>query len=223
MKNFIAVLVLSVFTTASFAQVSVGFKVGHNTSSVKVEGVGDVLSPKTIGNYNIGAVAEIRVAPGFAFQPELNFKRKGFKVKEGIDVNLLNIPIPLGAEAITEIKYVEMPLMGKYKFGKDGIGGYVMAGPYVGYAHQATLRTKANVLIDFNLTNTELDLTNDNYNRLDAGAIGGVGFWASAGQGQFFADARIQHSMNDMFNDPLVDVQMQNKGFEFNAGYMYRF
>ena len=222
-QKFAGIALFLLMTVVSQAQVSFGFKAGRNSSNVAIQGTGNIINPKTISSYNIGAVAEIPLMNGFAFQPELTFKQKGFKVKEGLDVNVLNIPLPLGVEAHTEIKYVEVPLLGKYKFGRENIGGYILAGPYVGMARKATLKTKANVIIDFNITSTDIDLSNDNYNRMEAGAMGGVGFWAKAGNGQFFADARYQHGLTDLFNDPRVDIQMSNTGFGMNIGYMMAF
>ena len=212
------------FAITSQAQISYGIKVGRNAANVNVDGVGNIVpNTKTISNYNLGFVAEIDIANGFAFHPELNFKTKGFKVKEGLDVNIFKIPVPLGVEAHTEVKYVEVPLLGKYKFGNEKAGAYVLAGPYAGFARKATLKTKANVIIDFNLTSTDIDLTNDTYQRFEVGAMGGLGVWTKAGNGQLFADARYQHSLTDLFNDPLVDIQMQNNGFGVNVGYMMNF
>lgn len=222
-QKYVSILAFLMMSMAVQAQVSLGFKVGRSASNVTLNGTGNVLNTQNISHYNIGAVAEIELQNGFAFQPELNLRKQGFRVREGLDVNVLNIPIPLGVEAHTELKYVEIPLLGKYKFGQENMGGYVLAGPYAAYARQATLRTRANVIIDFNLTKTDIDLSNDNYNQWEAGAMGGVGFWAKAGNGQFFVDARYQHSLSDFFNDPIVDITMQNNGFGVNAGYLFAF
>ncbi len=206
------------------AQVSIGLKTGLNYTNVSVAGVGDLVpDAKMIDGWNAGLVAEIPINSSFAFQPELSYTRKGFKVKEGFNFEVFNLPVPLGVEAHTRVSYVEVPLLGKYKFGAENVGGYLIAGPYVAYGTQAELQTIANFIIDINVYQTDIDLSNDTFHRMEAGAMGGLGFWAGNESGKFFADARFQHGLTDLFNDPIVDVQMKNKGISLNVGYLMSF
>lgn len=208
----------------SSAQVSIGFKGGVNYSSVSLAGTGKFTpNIKTMDGFTAGFVAEIPLLNGFAFQPELAFSRKGFRVTDGLDLDLFNLPIPLGAEAHTKINYVEMPLLGKYAMGSERAGVYMLLGPYVGYATNAELQTKARVLIDINLTTTTIDLDNDRYDRWDAGVVGGLGVWVKAGSGKIFFDTRYQQGFTNMFEDTRVDVRMKNRGIGINAGYMIQF
>lgn len=223
LKNlFAALFLVAAFT--SQAQVSLGLKAGLMYSNVSVNGVGDLVpSTKIINGYSVGAVAEIPLLNGFAFQPELTYTTKGFRVKEGLDLNLFNLPLPVGVEAHTRVQYVEIPLLGKYNFGTDVVGGYVIGGPYAGFATKARLETKANFIIDFNVYETDINLKNDNFQRFEAGLMGGAGVWAKAGNGKIFLDARYQHGLSDLFNDPIVDLQMKNRNIGINAGYMMSF
>lgn len=219
----IAALLLS--TTYSFAQVSVGAKAGIYTSFIDVTDAAEGLTQNVEGltTATFGIVSEIGLGENFAFQPELLYTTKGFKVSEGLNINLGGFPIPAGVTASTKINYLELPLLAKYKFGNEGLRFNITAGPVVSYAMNGQLDTRANLLLDINPIKTNIDLDALNYERLEVSASIGVGMEYETGGGAFFADARYVHGFSDLYNAPVVDLNLKNRGIGVTVGYKVAF
>ena len=170
MKKHILVLTLAfaLLSSGLFAQVSLGFSAGLNASKVSASDIAG-FSPnfKSIDGTRIAAIVEIGISEKFSIQPEIAYTNKGFKIKEGFDLKLFGYKLPLGVEAVTKFKYVELPLLAKYKFGDKKVRAYVVAGPNFGYATKAKLKTRANFILDIPLTNTDINLQSNNIQRFD--------------------------------------------------------
>ncbi len=217
----LATLLLS--TTNSFAQLSLGVKGGIYTSFLEVteaaDGVTDNIEGLTTPTF--GLVAEINLGENLAIQPELLYTTKGFKVNEGININLGGFPIPAGVTASTKIKYLEVPVLVKYKFGpaENGLRFNIFAGPVFSYAASGELDTRANLLLNINPIKTNIDLDGLNYERLEISASIGVGLAFEGDNGAFFADARYVHGFSDLYNAPVVDLNLRNRGIGVTLGY----
>lgn len=221
--NFLTVAFLVVFVFSASAQISVGIKTGFNSANIHATKTLDNVLPnfKSIDNMNFGLVAEIAITDQVAFQPELNFMKKGFGLKEGFDLELFNIDVPLGVTAESQFSYIDIPLLAKYKFGTEGLSAYVVAGPTVGLATKGRLVTKADVLVtEIKLTNTPINLDAIDYKRVELGATVGAGVTLNTGFGQLFADARYSRGFTQLYDIPLVDEKVSNKGFGVNFGVM---
>ena len=211
------------FINSASAQISVGVRGGANFSNIYATQNLDQILPdfQGVNSASYGLVAEIAITDQFAFQPELAFTKKGFQFNAGTDVQLFGIDIPLDVTAESQFNYVEMPLLAKYKFGTDAFKAYVMAGPTVGLATSGRLLTRADVFItDINLTNTPINLDAIDYQRLEVGGTVGVGAAVNTGFGQIFADARYNHGFTQLYDIPLVDEKVRNKGFGLNLGLL---
>ena len=127
---------------------------------------------------------------------------------------------PIGVKATTNLKYIDVPLLAKYKFGTGKATGYVVAGPTFGYARSGNFRTSAQVLIDINLVNTPIDFDALNMNRWEVGGAVGVGGAIDMGGTQLFADARFTHGFTKLDNLPVVDVDLLNRGVALTAGVL---
>lgn len=219
----IAALLLS--ATYSFAQVSVGAKAGVYTSFIDVTDAAEGLTQNVEGltTATFGIVSEIGLGENFAFQPELLYTTKGFSVSEGLNINLGGFPIPAGVTANTKINYLELPLLAKYKFGSEGLRFNITAGPVVSYAMNAHLDTRANLLLDINPIKTNIDLDALNYERLEVSASIGAGMEYDTGGGALFADARYVHGFSDLYNAPVVDLNLKNRGVGVTVGYKVNF
>ncbi|PHN03410.1 porin family protein [Flavilitoribacter nigricans] len=216
----LAALALAIFATA---QVSVGVKTGMNFNNLHTtEALGELAPDFTnISEANFGLVTEYSITDQFALQTELNFLKKGFTTKANLDnTELFGIQLPVGGRAETKFSYVEVPLLAKYTFGGEGLQAYVTAGPTFGYATAGRIDTKARVLVDFDLGSTNINLDNINYNRFEVGATAGAGVSYTTGFGKFFADARYSQGFTELYNFPLVDEKIKNKGFGVNVGFM---
>lgn len=207
--------------TTVHAQFSYGFKGGWTFQNVTApNGAIDALPLKTNRTFTLGGVAEYGLTDQFALQGEVNFVRKGFVIKEGLDLDILNIDLPLGVKATTNIKYVDVPLLAKYKFGTGKAKGYVVAGPTFGYARSGNFTTSAQVLIEVNLVNTPLDFDALNINRWEVGGAVGLGGAIDLGGSQLFADARFTHSFTKLDKLPVVDVDLLHRGVALTAGVL---
>ena len=176
-QNVFIIAVLLFSAHFSFAQISIGAKAGVYTSFIDVTEAAEGLTQNVEGltTPTFGLVAEIGLGENFAFQPELLYTTKGFKVSEGLNLNLGDFPIPADVTARTKINYLELPLLAKYKFGNEGLKFNVTAGPVLSYAMNGQLDTRANLLLDINPIKTNIDLDALNYERLEVSASIGAG------------------------------------------------
>lgn len=224
-QNVLTIAALLLTATFSYAQVSVGAKAGVYTSFIDVTDAAEGLTQNVEGltTPTYGLVAEIGLSDNFSFQPELLYTTKGFQVSEGININLGGLPIPAGVTARTKINYLEVPVLAKYKFGTEGLRFNVTAGPVVSYAVNGQLDTRANLLFDINPIKTNIDLDALNYERLEISASVGAGMAYETSGGEFFADARYVHGFSDLYNAPVVDLNLKNRGIGVTVGYKMDF
>lgn len=222
-KNcFLGALFILVCLALNAQQVSIGLKGGVNQSGLSLTNGLDQLAPDLddITSFNFGAVAELAINENFAVQSELLFTQKGFGIRQGVDANLFNIPLPLGVSAETRINYIQTPLLAKVRFGNDQFKGFLTAGPSLGYATQGKLVTKANVLIDFRLTDTPINLDAINFNRFEIGGVIGAGLSFDTSVGELFVEARYNHGFTQLYNIPLVNETLRNRTVGLSAGFM---
>ena len=221
-------LAIGIFSVSSAIsqKAEFGIKGGLHLSDVSTSGLNlglNFLEPKMTAGYSAGLYAEVPVGQGLYFAPELNYVQKGFRIAEGVNVDLMGLPIPLGAEVVTRLNYVEMPLALKYKFGTGPVAGYLKAGPTLGYATNGVAITRVNSIIDFNVARTPLNLQGSLYNAFEVGAQVGAGAEFRAGNGKFFVDATFSHGFTDMLNEPVIDLRVKNMGLGLGVGYAFAF
>lgn len=207
------------------AQISVGGKIGVNFADTRVNGLLENYTPDqtTYTGFTAGVMAEIPMTSALSFRPELNYIQKGFTVSQAFDVELLGIDMPIGAKANTRLNYMEMPLLLKYSIGSDQTKVYAIAGPNIAYATSAELRPVATFIIDFNLPRIPINLDNDIYNRWEVSGVVGVGGEVKAGPGKIFMDGRYNLGFTSMLENPIVNLNIKNQGFNISAGYAYSF
>lgn len=223
-KAIFSAAMFSIFATAANAQTfSIGAKVGSTWNTVSAPSFSGTIDFKTMTNINFGLVGEVGLTENFSIQPEINYVQKGFRLNEGTDLTLFGVNLPVGASAVTAIKYVDVPILGKYKFNTEGAGFYVFAGPSVGYATGGNLETHAKVIIDFNIASTPIDLDAVNYKRWEVGAVVGGGVELPIGRAQLFADVRYSHGFNQVYEVPIVGAKVTNQAFGLNVGFKVPF
>jgi hypothetical protein len=207
----------------AFAQLSVGVKGSVNWANVYTTEVLGEVTPdfKSIDEFNFGLVGELGLTKHFAVQSELNFIRKGFEIAEGFNANLFNVEIPLGITSEARFSYIEIPLLAKVKFGEGPLQAYAIAGPTFGYATSGRLDNKANVLVPINLGSVDINLDQINYERFEVGALAGVGANLDLGSVSIFADARYNLGFTELYDIPIVEEKIKNKGFALSAGIMF--
>ena len=224
LKTIIFAIALVFSFNVQAQDISFGIKTGVQSANVKVPGfVGDISQIpdfKSITTFNVGAVAEIGLHKNFAVQPELNFTQKGFQINEGFDVNLFDLPVPVGVTAISKFNYLEMPLLAKAKFGNELANFYVLAGPTFGYAMSGTLDTRAKVLVEIDLYKTDINLDAVGYERWEVGGMAGAGINLNVGNGNnLFFDVRYSHGFSQPYDIPVVRERVQHNSLGLNVGF----
>ena len=219
--DLIFIFIISAFSINAQSY-SAGLKTGLHFANVQVDGIATGFAPNThyLQGKTISGFFQWNINDNFSFQPEFGYTEKGFIAREGIDINLFGIDIPIGASAISEFKYIDIPLLGKYTFDLGKVNAYIIGGPSAGYATAAKLKTSVNVIIDINVSNSKLDLTKDLYNRWELAGIIGGGFEIPLQRGMnFLLEGRYQHGLSELMNDPIIDLQLKNKGFGLQIGF----
>ena len=224
MKKIILALLVVGIAVNSYAQISVGTKASVLLSSANIEGINDDILNKSIQEgFDVSLFANIPITHNFGIQPEISYNKKGFEVGQGIDLNLFNLDLPIGVSAVTEVDYIQVPVLGRVEIGGEKGGVYFLVGPSVAFATKAEFRTKVNSILDINLTTTELDLSNDNYNRFEFAANLGTGAYLNIGNAKAFAEVKYHHGLSDVLNDPIVDIEVKNRAFGIGAGFQIAF
>ncbi len=222
LQKFPLLALLLALSTASFAQTQIGFKLGLQKSGITSDlQIGTYTPAKMINSAALGVVMEVPIGQNFAFQPELGYTNRGFKVQEGFGLDLVNIPLDVGVKLVTKIHQINIPLLAKYKFGNEKVKAYVMAGPEMGYAVGGNFKTQAHLLIDITLLNEKLNLSKTGIQRFELGATAGGGVAFNTGAGELFFDARYYRGFSELVDLPIVELPVRNKGFQFNIGYMF--
>jgi len=163
-------LILSMFSVIAMGQeqqtpeetginAKFGFKGGINFSNLYNINVDD--NNKRVG-FNIGVFAKLPISKGVSIQPELLYTTKGSKL------NYTNFTLGAG-EYRFNLNYLELPVLAVFNLGKNfnlHLGGY------------AAYLTNTNVTDAKNDGTIDeiADLNASDFNRWDAGLVGGLGF-----------------------------------------------
>ena len=209
------------FNNTMMAQSPIIVKGGLLLNNVTVAGIGEAFTPDKayLPGWQVGLFTEMPMGDQLSFTPGLQLSEKGFMAREGFNINVFQAPVELGATIETRIRYLQAPLWFKYNLSEGPIKGYITGGPTLGYALDGQIRTKANFILDFNISRHDLNLTNDMYNRFEVGAGIGGGLEYDTGRGSILLEASYQRAFTDILSDPIVDVRVRNHGFGLNIGY----
>ena len=135
----------------------VGVRAGLNISNLYTN---DATGSDIIPGYNAGFFARVPLNDFIGFQPELSLTTKGAIITYN---NLF-----ANGTANFNLTYLEIPLL--CVMNVTPLVNFQL-GPYIGYLLDSSVKNKANVhLFDF-----ERDMNMNNYNRIDAGLVAGVG------------------------------------------------
>lgn len=222
-KQFLFASLITLFgTTFLSAQIAIGLKAGANLGNVYMTQTLNDLTPdfKYATGAVAGGVAEFNFGKFFALQPEVNWVQKGFRFSEGINVPIGKLDIPAGVEATIRTNYLEMPVLAKLKLGNDVVQAYAVLGPSVGYAMSGKLITKTRFLFEFDPIRTNLNFNDLDYNRFEVSAVGGLGLQVNFNGGKWFADARYTQGLTQLYNFPIVNEQIKNRGIALSTGIM---
>ena len=209
-RIFLTALVASAALTAS-AQIEIGPRVGLNFASLKASGdakdaANEAATTKT--GYQVGAAFKIKSPALFHLQPEVLYTQvvTGTEVegeKTTLTANYLQVPVLLGLGV--EIADIDV---------------HLHVGPYASFWLSGSQEEDGKE-VDIDFGNKELGM---NYNRLDAGAMVGVGVGIPAGPGKFNIDLRASQGFTDIQKDTPTEMpKLSNRVYSLSVAYMFGF
>lgn len=217
------ILLSLVATLPSVAQVQLGLRGGANWGfASKPEFLGSLTPTFHPSAGPTGALfLDIPLGDVVSFRPEIAYVQKGFKIKEGLDLNFGGLNLPIGASVSYQSQHLELPLLLKVNLSDGPVQPYFIAGPAVGYALDGRVRSRATF---FGTTTEPIDV-NVNYGgtltRWDVSAVGGLGLAMDAGAGKFFVEGRYTHGFTRQVELPVVNVNVRNRGVAVSLGYSF--
>lgn len=225
MRLLLVSLLLLAIAASSTAQTTVGVRAGYGQSSLRSGNTFDVVTDQTdgVGATSAGIFVAIPVTKWLTLRPGLEYNQRGTSIGLTEGVALLGVKLPVGARAKTTFSYVDAPLLAQLNLPTDGrIQPYALIGPSLGYAVSGRLRTSARALIDFTISNTDVNLDAINYERFHVAAIGGLGLSGQLSEStRMFVEAQYEHGLTQPYNVPLVRDGVGFRGWNVGAGLSF--
>jgi len=175
--------------------------------------------PKRMVGTKFGVFSEFPLNQHFTFQTGLDYTDKGFSIRENINLDIIDFPVPVGATINARIKYIEVPLVAKYALMNGPVKPYLKAGATIGYASSSRIETKARVIVPINIATIPIGLNSSLYNRFEVGALIGGGVEFATRQGTIMLDMQYAHGLSSFINTPVVDLKAKNNAFGVSIGY----
>lgn len=185
------------------AYIGAGFKIGLNVSGAAYY---DGQSSTRTG-YQAGGLLCLRQTDYFAVQLELLYISKGYKLK---NVTITDDEGYTGqADFDIILNYLEMPLMARMTLPlAPKYNLFFLGGGFIGRSVESKARYLQGIPIDLDLGNA---------NKIDAGALAGIGFDAKAGGGRFFLEVRFESSFTPAIKNRDQKLQLVS----LSAGYWW--
>ena len=179
-KNFTLAVISLIIISSANAQISYGVQAGVNIANWQGDALNSLnkvvdltngfISTKSRTGFNIGGYASIPLSEKISFEPGVMYSQKGYAMQGDLKIDALKF-LGVNASAKVESHYIDVPLVLKAEVAK---GLSIYAGPQISYLAKTNLHINTSVL-GISLYNKKLDLT-DNFNRVDLGLAGGVGY-----------------------------------------------
>lgn len=221
MRRKILLICSLAFSTIIFAQTKPSFGVRAGISSTSMSGEaannlndlldftnGNITTGKHTGFFG-GGYVNIPLTEQLSVEPALYYTQKGYELRGELNVKGLDF---LGANAKARLtsSYIDLPVLLKGNFN----GFQVFAGPQLSYLAKADLRTTAGIL-GFNLLNKTMDAT-EQFNRIDVGITGGVGYQFGNGLN---ISAAYDHGLSKA--DKNKNMEAYNRSFKVGVGLSF--
>jgi Outer membrane protein beta-barrel domain len=219
MKKIVALLLAFGFMSQLKAQNFIGFRGGISGSTVTKFPLIENITPdfKLHPAPNGAIFYELGITEHFAFQPEVVFTQKGFRVNESFDTNsdFLGVNIPIGGQIDLRTNYIEVPLLAKFKMGNAKKAHYYfMVGPSVGYLADAGVTLRV-----FNIFPIRTSIGNSFFKLLEVSGIAALGFDLPVSKKITVSlETRYQHGLSRILDVPVVQLPVRNQTFGMNLG-----
>lgn len=200
MKKLIAfILMFTMFTVSTNnlqAQASIrgGINIASMSANATEKNYKDYENQSIVG-FQVALALPIKISENVAIQPELVFIQKGGKSQYITDENNKYI-------TTFTSNYIEVPVSLKLGLGNtsgDGIGFYVLGGPYVGIALNGKYKNELTVLGITSSSTKTVDYSNDTNQekRIDWG----VNLGAGLSLGKMYLEGRYNLGINNLLDD----------------------
>lgn len=206
MKHFYPILVLCAFLFSfqnqAFSQSKFGIKGGINLANIFAQEGGVSVSFSNNLGLVAGLVYTSPVSEKFDIQAELLFVQKGFEIR---------IPTLVNTEAT--LNYVDVPVLGKFKFGNGNSKFFINLGPSFGYAISGTSGEDG--------SKEQIEFDGD-FKRLDVAINIGGGIEINSTNSSFFIEARYNRGLSQINEQvDIDDSKIKNKGISFTVGMFF--
>lgn len=218
MRNLLILTFLLFNATFLSAQFSIGGKAGINLAEWKepltfTDANGNPYDNELLLGYNFGLLAEIGMDDHFFIQPELNLIQKGFSAERKED--------DFNSELVFQLTNIDLVALAKYKVVGNVLGGYLAAGPQLGYliSGKTKLKTTDNGETDNSDEKIDLNL----YNRTEFGIAFGGGLVVPIEDGpEIFLDARYLLGLTATLKEnDFFDFNSKNRGINISIGALF--
>jgi len=229
MNRIKLVLLVTLLTLIScqfaFGQVELGITSGLNVSNVQVSGVAQDFTPdrKFIKTFRPALTVAIPLDDRFSILTGIATEARGFDVFVGREIKFLGLDIPLGATLETRVNYLEVPINFKLDFptASSKFRPWIAAGANVGYAYAGDITTKVNVIFDFTVNRTNLNLNSNAVRRFDLAPTLIAGIDIPYKRTLFTFSLGYEHSVQNFLNDTALGIETRHFGFTPNFGLSY--
>ena len=229
MKNLrLLVFALLFISSFSLAQNSIGISTNMNFATVNESGIdnnANFLGMETANFGTIGINYQRNLDPNWTLVTGLNYARRGGKSKVSEDVTLFGQDFEIGARLIHRMGYLEVPVLFQYKFisNKSKVSPFIFFGPQLSYETGYEIGVKAHVLVDINLFNYDVDISNGLFNRYDISAVAGGGLAIQIISGEINFNASYVYGFTDILDDPVIDFNLKHRNIRVGIAYYYDF
>ena len=224
MKKLLAlILMITCSTYVQKANAQVSLRAGVNFASMSANATEKNYTDyknMSVTGFQAALVLPIKITDNIAIQPELVWIQKGGKSQYIANDNNKLI-------STLKTNYAEIPISLRLGMGNnsgDGIGFYVLAGPYVGIALNSKYKNELTVAGVTTTSERTVDYTNDSNQekRIDWGANIGAGL----SFGNIFLDARYNLGINNLLDNNASNSNnnapyRRNRGIGFSLGFRF--
>jgi hypothetical protein len=229
MKNlFVFVLGFLFLSQFAFAQNMIGISTNLNIATVSESGLDNnegFLGIKTANFGTVGLHYQRNLDPNWTLVTGLNYSRRGAKSKIYQNITLFGEEIELGARLVHRMNYLEVPVLFQYKFNtnKSKVSPYIFFGPQFAYETGYEIAVKAHILVDINLFDYNVNISNGIFNRYDISAVAGGGLAIPIKSGEINLNASYVYGFTDLLDDPVVDFNLKHRNVRVGVAYYYDF
>jgi hypothetical protein len=172
--------------------------------------------PYSLSSIQIGFGLEKSFSERFSVETGITYAQKGFRTYTPTGPGFSFFKD--GAPSTQRADYLELPLLARLHMGSGKLRWFANAGPYAAY----WLRYSFESEVTAPATAVAVDLTNEDFQRLDLGIAAGVGLRLKAGMGELVTEVRYTYGLRDQQRDiimPAGNHPVQNRVASLLVGY----